>query len=430
MVVLAECERALARLIPVGTKNIIVALSGGLDSTVLLDCAAKIIKLPMSVLHINHQLSDHADDWELCCREKAADYDLPYISESVTVTPQGNGLESAARQARYRVFEKVCQPDTAILLAHHADDQVETVLQRILRGTGIDGLCGIPDVRALGAGHVVRPLLSIKRTALEAYAKQYQLDYVTDESNLDQNYTRNLLRHTILPMLKQHFPSADDQLLTLQANCKDTSLVTKTLIKRYYDMHGCPEHLNLDLPDGIKNAVIRYWLCEVNGLPAPSRAWLAKLDTDVICAGKDRQPELVLGDNILRRHNSALYLIPKIIDKPAPTSWNITTLHDDIKIVEGQGGVLLPTDAVVDIKYRQGGESFHPHGESGSRPLKKWLQAWQIPPWLRDQVPLIYYQNELIMVAGFAVAKNVYTEDCAAINMLWQKSLYDPPAAP
>jgi len=184
-----------------------VGFSGGLDSTVLLHALAQLhLPVPVRALHINHQISPNADAWQIQCAEFCAQYSIPFHAEKVRVENTGKGIEDAARAVRYSVFEKNLAPNDFLLTAHHANDQAETLLLRLMRGTGPRGLAAMAAVRALGAGSLVRPLLHFTRAELEAYARLHQLSWVDDESNLDNDYDRNFLRNQVIPLLHNRWP--------------------------------------------------------------------------------------------------------------------------------------------------------------------------------------------------------------------------------
>lgn len=203
---LANC---LARWTGAG-QSLVVAYSGGMDSTVLLHVLkhmATNIHLHVSAMHVNHGLSPHAQSWAEHCANTCAEWDIPLQSQRLELgNPSGEGLEALARKARLNALE--AHPADWILMAHHADDQAETVLHNLLRGTGPRGAAGIPERR----GRLLRPWLALPRNALLMYARMQRLSWIEDESNADRRYTRNYLRHEVMPVLEQRFPRATEQL--------------------------------------------------------------------------------------------------------------------------------------------------------------------------------------------------------------------------
>lgn len=414
----ATLAQIIARL-PEKIDTVYIAFSGGLDSSVLLDQLATDppLNTTLCVLHINHQLSEHATAWEAHCEAQAKKYHLDYQVETVSVENEGKGLEAAARQARYAVFAKYAKSNCAIVTAHHADDQVETVLQRILRGTGIAGLTGIPMQRKLAQGYLLRPLLETTRVQLIQYATDNKLDFITDESNFDCAHTRNLLRHKILPELQEHFSGVAEQLLSLQANAADAEqllveyaavLFAKCKLSDKQQIN-CAELKKLS--EQQQRLVIRYWLIQHNQLMAPSREQLRQLLQAVLPAAEDKQPSIKFGELLCQRYQQQLYLTPLQLPDVAGEhfQWDLKTpLQTPVGKLDHhkvRQHVNLPDEVLLDVQFRKGGENFHPAGRQGTHPLKKCLQEWQIPPWQRNSIPLLYYNKQLIYVYGYAVSE-------------------------
>ena len=189
-------------------KKIYIAYSGGIDSTVLLDILGKNVhkfNLDITAIHVNHNLSKNSLSWENHCREFCNSLNLNFISESVEVCSSGGGIESAARKARYEIFCKYLNNDGQILTAHHIDDVTETIFLRLLRGTGIDGLQGLKIHRKLGKGQLIRPFLEVSKKEIKDYAKNNDLNYISDESNENNEFDRNFLRNEIFPKLDRRW---------------------------------------------------------------------------------------------------------------------------------------------------------------------------------------------------------------------------------
>jgi len=188
--------------------QILVGLSGGLDSVVLLKLLCEVVAADkITAVHVNHGLSPNATSWQQHAEAVCDALGVACHSETVAVVAAGEGLESAAREARYTVFERLLVADGLLLLAHHADDQVETVLYRLLNGAGSKGLAGIPAQRAVGNGRLIRPLLTQPKTALHNYAIANNLSWVDDESNQREHHDRNYLRHGVVPALAKRWPN-------------------------------------------------------------------------------------------------------------------------------------------------------------------------------------------------------------------------------
>ena len=206
--------------------RLIVGLSGGLDSTVLLHAlAAAEPDVPLEAVHVDHGLHPQSTAWAAQCEQLARTLGLHLARHRVRVRETGSGVEAAARDARYECFKSLLSAGDCLLLAHHLQDQSETVLLHLMRGSGARGVRGMPADRRLGAGRLLRPLLGTPRDDLEAYARRHDLDWIDDPSNMDRVHDRNFVRHDVLPLLRERWPAADDRLThaaALAARSRDT----------------------------------------------------------------------------------------------------------------------------------------------------------------------------------------------------------------
>jgi len=189
-----------------------VGYSGGVDSHALLHLVAtsnvKTAYLT-KVIHVNHGISVHAHEWEAHCKNVCETLGLELITVRSTVEKdKGDSLEAKARECRYGAFESVFEKNDVMLTAHHQDDQAETLLLQLFRGAGPKGLSSMPSIRALAGGHLVRPLLNVTRDDIERYAQYHKLQYIVDDSNKDTTFDRNYIRHQVMPMIKDRWPSA------------------------------------------------------------------------------------------------------------------------------------------------------------------------------------------------------------------------------
>lgn len=284
----------LARHVKPG-ETVSVGFSGGLDSTVLLHATSRLISdagLGLSALHVHHGLSRHADDWADSCRKFCGDLRIPISVLRVEVpTRSGEGIEAAARRLRHKALAD--QPAHWIFLAHHADDQAETVLHNLLRGTGVRGAAAMPESR----GRVLRPLLGLGRNDLVEYARNHQLTWIEDESNADLRYTRNFLRREIIPAMASRFPRIGEQFAAAAGHFGEADALLDDLAR--LDLGTCrPEFpLPLTLFRQLSDARARNLLRAMLGwhkLQPPDERRLKEFARQLRTAGKDRHPRLDL----------------------------------------------------------------------------------------------------------------------------------------
>lgn len=410
----AELTDAMEAVPP--TSQIWIAFSGGLDSTLLLHLAHDYLSSGtgcLGAIHINHQLQPNAADCEAHCRAVCRSLGIPLVVETVDVWKGVNGsqrgeggVEEAARNARYRVFEKHLQPDSVLLMAHHADDQAETILFRVLRGSGVMGLGGMPGQRPLSDGQLVRPLLAFSREQLAGWAQDAGLRWMDDPSNRDETFDRNFLRHSILAQLKQRWPTLLRRISRTAAACEEADTLTHRLADIHYVQCGGPMgRLDLtafrQLSRLEQKNLLRWWIAD-RGWPVPSmRHWDTAVG-ELLDAGDDRKPLIQGRAFSIRRYRGALYLVaekpslpagPVVLAPDTPVRWGRYTVC--LTSAEGESG----PPPRVEMKVRAGGEIIRATANGPSRPLKKWLQEMAVPPWEREQLPLFWDAGELVGVA-------------------------------
>ena len=394
-------------------KRWVVALSGGLDSTVLLHALAKLERRPeLCALHIHHGLQAEADQWQRHCAALCGELGVAFASRNVSVTT-GSGPESAARDARYQAFSEFLGQGDVLLQAHHQDDQVETVFLRLLRGTGLDGMQGIPAYRTLGEAELLRPLLSLPRAALELYAREQKLQWVEDPSNADSRFDRNYLRQQVLPLIEARWPGYRETVARFSRHASEAAAdrkpVADGLIESpdsMYPIVALDALKALAEPD--RKALLREWLtaCKLQ----PGEAQLAAIQRDLVFSSGDAEPLIELQGYQLRRYQQRLY-----ITRLAPCDPDFQQ-HWDFKEplhIPGAGrlraeacdpGMGLQAESVV-VRLRQGGERCRPRGRKHSQSLKKLLQEHHIAPWRRDRLPLLYVGDQLAAVADLWVCE-------------------------
>lgn len=380
-------------------SRLVTALSGGLDSVVLLNLlvaahGAGVVE----AVHVNHQLQANAGDMESLCRRLCDGLEVPLSVRRLEWAsgPPRSGIEEQARERRYDIFRQLLEPGDLLLMAHHGDDQAETVLFRMLRGSGPRGLAGIPDHRGLGAGQIVRPLLPFSRSLLERHARENRLEWCEDPSNQSDHFDRNFLRLRVMPLLRERWPSLDRRLAHTAQACRESAQLADRLadLQMAFVQDGegrlsLPEFVKLTLAE--QKNLLRRWV-ECRGFRLPSVAdWVGMIDQFVSAAG-DREPELA-GDGFhLRRYRNWLYLVPdvSVTEDDQHLLPQTPLLRHGWRIrLEPAAGQNTASPS-IRVTARSGGERFRPVPGGPSRPLSKWLQEQAVPPWERPRIPLVY----------------------------------------
>ena len=404
-------------------RRLTLALSGGVDSVVLLDLlshARHTLNFSLSAIHVNHQISPHAADWADFCTTLCHKQNIPLQVKKVRVARRsGLGLEAAARAARYQAFAGL-EADL-LLLAHHLDDQIETLLHNLLRGAGVGGASGMPESRAqMGGLLLLRPLIEVPRATLLAYAQQQHLRWVEDESNADTSFTRNFLRHAVLPVIERRFPAYRETLARAAQHFAEADCLLDELAALDLANAMRAEKLQLaaltPLSPGRALQVLRAYL-EKQGVPVLDRDRVREWMRQLLNARGDRQVALGVAGLILRRYRGEAWVE---LDRPAlMPDWRVNwqgerklklgDLDEYLSLLPARGsGISLAklTKSEVTIRLRQGGEKFQPVCKRPRRTLKHLLQEAAIPPWQRERLPLIYSGEQLVAVRGIGV-------DCA-----------------
>lgn len=398
-----------------------IGFSGGLDSTVLLHALAQLpLPVQLRALHINHQISPNADTWQTQCADFCAQHAVPFHAEKVRVENTGKGIEDAARAVRYSVFEKNLAPGDYLLTAHHANDQAETLLLRLMRGTGPRGLAAMASVRTLGAGLLARPLLHFTRAELEAYAQVHQLGWVDDESNLDDDYDRNFLRNQVMPLLHSRWPEFKRKWQQTAELCAQQEAVMEELAREdlvraapLAERVGQSIELNalLGLSPARKQNVLRYWLRLINHTTPEQLHW-QQIEQQIFGGRDDAQTRVSWGNVALHTYRQRLYALPL----------QLPELELQFDLRASDANPRLKTDLPdLHIRYRTGSERCKPVGRAHSQTLKKLLQEHALEPWLRDKVPLVFSGDDLVAVGDLWVCADfVAAEDKTGYTLIWR----------
>ncbi len=403
-------------------QSVCAAFSGGLDSTVLLDILARLRDeqgFALAALHVHHGLSRNADRWAGACAAFAASRGVPLRVERVTVDrDHPSGLEAAARVARHAAFAKAGTDFVA--LAHHRDDQAETVLLQALRGTGMKGLSAMAEARAVGGAVWLRPLLDEPRDTLFEHARAAGLDWVEDESNELTAFDRNFLRHEVMPVLGRRFPQYRESLARLARHAASASELLETLAREDAERiaeGGGVSAEGLAALDPLRRAnVLRHFLA-ARGLPMPGDARLADMARQLVSAREDARVLLLHGGRALVRHRGVIL----VEEPPRRASWEIAW-HGEAELSLGAGrgavrfasatGEGIALDRVEGGRWRfasrAGGERIRLREGGPTRTLKNLLQEHAVPAWRRARLPLLFEGDRLVWVPGIGIAADFH----------------------
>lgn len=433
-------------------RPIVLAYSGGVDSQVLLHLLSKWQQSnsdrPMLAVHVNHGLSDNALDWQHFADSQCQKLAVDFQSVKVDLSDANNrNLEANARQMRYQAIEHLAADNSIILTGHHLDDQAETVLLALKRGSGTLGLSAMQVINSFPLPsekklHVVRPLLGTTRQQIEAYANAKQLTWINDESNTDERFDRNFIRHQILPILQQRWPAILTTINRSAELCHDSNLVIHEIAEQ--DLAKCSQNKQslaveelLQLSNSRLNNVVRQFLANQQ-IPMPSVAQLEQIKSQLLHTSDDKQPTIQLQSIWLRRFKQHIYSCRSykdVSDWTADLSLLTTEpiqldLPDNIGTVnftynaqnqENLARLKLPTDAHISIVFSHNNPQVLPDYRHKQRPLKKVLQELNVPPWLRARIPFIYYKNELVAAVGLFVCKQfLATENESGFSLNYQ----------
>ena len=401
--------------------RILIAFSGGLDSHVLLHqlCHHHAIDtVKLLAVHCQHQLHTDSQQWARHCAAICQQLNIAFHCVSLDFDRHSN-IEANARTARYQALSALMQPGDVLLTAHHRNDQAETVLLQLFRGAGIKGLSAISVSQNFSQGLLIRPLLDNTRNELVAYAQQHQLQWIEDTSNQDIKLRRNFLRHKVLPLLTSYWPKIINNISRTAQHCQTTQILLDELAnidyensyQRLHQQSSLDLHYMAKLNPARQKNLLRHALQPC--FPLPDHKQLDELLRVMLTAANDQQPIFRYANVEFRRFQNRLYFFQSLIciEPPLMISWDLLhplTINADITVSPKDIAQLDQSKLyqTCTIQFRQGGERFHPADRNHSQSLKKLMQAWHIPPWLRNRTPLLYHGDQLIVVVGYAIHKD------------------------
>ena len=421
-------------------RQLTVAFSGGRDSVALLHAVAELraeFDLDVSALHIHHGLSPHADRWVAFAENFCKSLKVPLRVARVVVSPEaGLGIEGAARAARYRAFSQC--PADLLLLAHHQDDQAETVLFNLFRGAGVHGAAAMPAQRdlpraepSLGKITLGRPWLDVSRAEIDAYVAACGLAHIEDESNENQTFSRNHLRHTLIPAIEARYPQAKASLAKAARRLGEAAGLLDELadsdLTALTDVQGLVWSRVAALSWSRQKNLLRRWLV-LRGGAVSSEAGLDEFLRQCRDAAPDAQVAKSFGTLSLRLWQGRLYPVePPDSVSVAPFRWqgeaSFAWGGGTVVLQRGRGAGLRATalEGEVWIRPRQGNESLRLHANGPSRPLRVVFQERGVPPWVRVKTPFLWANGHLLGVGGVGLAATFLAEhDEDSITFAWQ----------
>lgn len=408
-----------------GSSPLWIAYSGGMDSHVLLQLLAEhrqYFSQSIQVVHVDHQLQSQSTDWAEHCRSVTEALYLPFHLLQVNVTDIGqSGLESAARTARYQAINQLIGDDDGTLLTgQHLQDQAETLVLQLLRGAGTRGLAAMKVLSQWQKMHIIRPFLAISHDALLAYATAHQLEWIDDPSNHNTEINRNFLRHRVWPLLQHRWPTMNQSLARSAQNLQESQILLDELAQGdLLTLQADQNEGSLDiyqlrlLSETRQRNVLRFFIKKLN-MVLPSRKSLQRILDEVCLATLDAQPHVRWHQYSARRYQNKLYL--STAASPIVTT-SLSLIHDQQPQLldnkrqliwqehKGQGIRAELFTMGLKLQFRQGGEKIQLSGKSHHQLLKKLFQEWQIPVWERETIPLLFSEQRLVAVVGYACAE-------------------------
>ncbi|MFW5442741.1 MAG: tRNA lysidine(34) synthetase TilS [Methylococcaceae bacterium] len=416
-------------VLPPQTERVIIAYSGGIDSHVLLHLAASIsdIKSKITAIYVHHGLQSDADLWEKHCEAVCLALNVRYKCLKVNAQKVvGQSPEEVARDQRYQAFKKIVANNDVLLLAQHREDQMETVLLQLFRGAGVQGLSGMPLSIAFGHGLMCRPFLDVPKQLINEYADENQLCWVEDPSNKSNDFDRNLLRNQILPQLKKRWPALDKTIARSARHCATSHELSQDIAQKLLNSvcDKADETLSisqlLELEVNKQQLVIRQWFTN-QCLRMPSEKMLQRIINEVVAAKQSANPMVQGRDYCIRRYRDKLYCLKEFYDdqllqeKKWPTSLKQLGLGGGqvLAVKDAAEGILkeLWDNSEVSVRFRKGAEKISLPGRRGHHTLKNLFQEKAIPPWERNNIPLIYLNDDLAAVTGLWISADFYSID-------------------
>ena len=427
--------------------RIAVAFSGGLDSSVLLHSLVSIpeFKEKVFAIHVNHGLSPNSKSWIKHCDKFCSGLGVNFIPLTIELENSKTN-ENILRKARYEAFFSCLEKGDVLCTAHHQDDHIETILFRILRGTGIKGLAGIEKYSQIEGIDLIRPLISYSKKDLLDYGNKFNVNWIEDESNEDLSISRNFIRKKVIPNLKNdNWPEYKNSISYLSSKAKEANEILDEIA--FLDLKRCAseslDRLSIlkirELSHARAMNVLFTWL-GINTHLGVSNKITDQVYKSIVLASENSNPVVTFGKRgesgsfQIRRFNNFLRHLPltetETLSNKKVWKWNtnnpleLPTGTLSMQLSLGKGISTQLTEPGISIKGRIGGERCKPEGRSKSQKLKKLFQEYRVPPWVRDRIPLVYVGDQLAAVSDLWVCEEfVAKKDERGIVLSWADNL-------
>ncbi len=422
-------------------NGLLVGYSGGADSTALLHAAfvfAQQQSLPIRAVHINHQIHAAAIDWQQHCEQSCSRLGVALQCHSVDINENADGsLETRCRQARYRVFESSLQDGELLLLAHHQDDVAETLLMNLFRGAGVRGLGAIPQHRALGSGHLLRPLLACTHADLVEYCAHHHLPWIEDPGNRETTIRRNFVRHALMPGIREHWPQATANMQRCATLMREHDETSRILLaeKLTSICNSSDDSLDVDLLRQLEPAlqvpVMRQWLDD-RGIPQPWYSHWQELMRQLETARPDNRIEIRWPGGCLRVYRSRLYIVDtqKVDNSNIRGEAALTWQGAELPLPDECGSLVWDAmhdngneetnypQLTVSFDYRDRKILLHGHHQRAR--VRNLFQQAGVPPWQRKLFPGVFRHNRLIAIGDvWKSGELVELENRLGISLRW-----------
>ncbi len=416
-------------ILPAETARIFIAYSGGIDSHALLHlvCSETRLKSKITAVYIDHGLQQEAEQWAIHCESVSLSLSVKFKCIKVNAQKvHGKSPEEIAREARYSALKPLLDKDDVLLLGQHREDQMETVLLRLFRGSGVKGLSGMALSTSFGVGKMLRPFLNIPKQDIVNYAEQNKLQWIEDPSNLSNAFDRNYLRNNIIPNLKSRWPALDKTIARSAQHCAKSDHLLQGLGEQLLNIVLDEKDQTLDITQLLgfscekQQLIIRQWFCYLK-LRMPSEKKLEQILAEVVLSKPSANPEVQEQGYYLKRYRNKLYCLKQraINQMMVNKIWS-----DDARQINLNNGFSLErvssSDGIskslwhkseISIKFREGSEKIKLSGRKGHHSLKNLFQEKSIPPWERIQLPLVYLNDQLVAISDLWISADFYSVD-------------------